>query len=422
MLRNRLALLTLGLVLVLALQPVSAFASRWGSPYGDPWGFCPWHSFLPATYGVIVTNDPLVRTNPEQSTFWGIHRVPGYDDWYGRWYGDFAGRPGDDSGWRHLMRVPYGRIGHWNFASYGWAVHGHAKQYIAYYNWTFGGQCGFGWRGRSTPPPYMADVYGRPVLDIYVDSVPPEAPRPRVTAVGPDSVTLTWDPIVDVGDGAGRDYFVAGMDHYTSWLTLNGGPPMDLANTARPRVVTAMHLPPGTSACLHVRAFDRLQNATREQEACGSPAPPPPMPDLHLSTFSVRANPLPWGLAGLESWLWIEPAPVATAVSETWFGSTYTICSELEGVAWNFGDGVTTEVQGRDGAGVAYPERSTVRHAYQAESPSRLVTATLRFVVTWTLSRPGGPDVGPFPLGEVSAAAQPLDYSIRQAQPELLGF
>jgi len=27
-------------------------------------------------------------------------------------------------------------------------------------NWTFGGQCGIGARGRGAPPPYMADQYG----------------------------------------------------------------------------------------------------------------------------------------------------------------------------------------------------------------------------------------------------------------------
>ena len=48
---------------------------------------------------------------------------------------------------------------HWNFADNGWAVHGHAKQYIAYYNWTFGGQCGLGRYGIHLG----AAVHGRPV-------------------------------------------------------------------------------------------------------------------------------------------------------------------------------------------------------------------------------------------------------------------
>jgi len=106
-----------------------ADASQWGSPYGDPFGFCAEQSRLPASYGVVVTNDPSVPTNPERDTFWGWHPEPGYDDWYGYWYGDFRGRPGDDSGWTRLMTVQYGSTGHWNFSDFGWAVHGHAKQY-----------------------------------------------------------------------------------------------------------------------------------------------------------------------------------------------------------------------------------------------------------------------------------------------------
>ncbi|MGH7776637.1 MAG: fibronectin type III domain-containing protein [Candidatus Dormibacterales bacterium] len=404
------------------LQPLPAAASRWGSSYGDPRGFCPWHSFLPGSYGVIVTSDPHVGTNPEQSTFWGIHRVPGYDDWYGRWYGDFDGRPGQDSGWRHIMRVGYGKVGHWNFASYGWAVHGHAKQYIAYYNWTFGGECGFGWRGRGTPPPYMADVYGRPVLDIYVDSVPPEPPHPRAVTVGPSSVTLTWDPVVDRGDGAGRDYFVAGMDHYLSWLTVGGGPARDRAASAGPRTLTATGVAPGVQVCLHVRAFDRLGNATGVQVGCGVPAPPPPMPDLHLPPFNVEANPFPWALTGLESWFWLQPRPAPVVVTETWLGARYTIRAEPQAVSWDFGDGAVLDVAGEAGGGAAYPQPSTVRHAYEAEAHQLTVGATLRFQVTWTLDSESGPAVGPYPLGVAVAPAVPLDYSARQAQPELVGF
>jgi hypothetical protein len=125
---RRFRLLAAGLsALSLSLAPGQASASQWGSSYGDPPGFCPAQSFLPTSYAVLVTNDPRVPTNPEQDTFWGIHPNPGYDDWYGYWYGDFRGTPGDASGWMHLMREPYGRSGHWNFSDYGWAVHGHAK-------------------------------------------------------------------------------------------------------------------------------------------------------------------------------------------------------------------------------------------------------------------------------------------------------
>ncbi len=79
----------------------------------------------------IVTNDPLVGMNPERDTFYGFHPNPGYDDWYGYFYGDFRGTAGDSSGWVRLLHEDYPNHYHWNFADNGWAVHGHAKQPIS---------------------------------------------------------------------------------------------------------------------------------------------------------------------------------------------------------------------------------------------------------------------------------------------------
>ena len=126
-------------VLCFAFVPRLAAASQWGSGYGDPPGFCPAQSWLPATYTTVVSNDPKVGSNPEQNTFWGSHPNPGYDDWYGYWYGDFRGRPGDASGWQLIRRVDYPSHWRWNFGDGGWSVHGHVKQYIAHCHWTFGG-------------------------------------------------------------------------------------------------------------------------------------------------------------------------------------------------------------------------------------------------------------------------------------------
>src|SRR5882762_8910694 len=219
---RRLAAIAVGLAL--GLFPSSAMGrSAWGSPiYGDPPGWCTNHSDMWTT--TVFTNDPLVGTNPERDTFYGFHPNPGYDDWYGYFYGDFRGSPGDASGWVKLLHENYPDHYHWNFATNGWAVHGHAKQYIAYYNWTFGGQCGVGTYGNNAPPPFMADQYGYPVVDIYVDSMPPHSPLPRVTDMTTSSVTFTWDPVGDQGDGSGKDFFSSGMDHYASWLTFNGSP------------------------------------------------------------------------------------------------------------------------------------------------------------------------------------------------------
>src|SRR5260370_25253744 len=179
--------------------------------YGDPPGWCT--RFSDMWRATVVTNDPLVGTNPERDTFYGFHPNPGYDDWYGYFDGDFRGTPGDASGWVKLLHELYPSHYHWNFADFGWAVHGHAKQYIAYYNWTFGGQCGVGHYGDPSPPPFMADQYGWPVLDSYVDAVAPCSPAPRVVPATATSVSLTWDPVADRGDGAGADFYEAGLDH-----------------------------------------------------------------------------------------------------------------------------------------------------------------------------------------------------------------
>src|SRR3982074_908214 len=91
----------------LALQPIHASAgSSWGSSdYGDPPGWCTNFSDMWTT--TVVTNDPLVGTNPERDTFYGFHANPGYDDWFGFFYGNFRGRPTDVSGWVPLLHEDY---------------------------------------------------------------------------------------------------------------------------------------------------------------------------------------------------------------------------------------------------------------------------------------------------------------------------
>ena len=396
--------------------PGDVAASAWGSGYGDPPGFCPAQSWLPATYASVVSNDPKVGSNPEQYTFWGTHPNPGYDDWYGFWYGDFRGRPGDVSGWQLIRRVDYPSHWRWNFADWGWAVHGHAKQYIAYYNWTFGGQCGMGWYGSPWPAPYMADVVGYPVIDIYVDAVPPEDPKPRIAAVTPVSISFSWDPVNDRGDGTGADYFVAGMGGYRSWLTIDGGPPLDQSQTAGPITLTAAATPSDT-VCAHVVASDRLGNATAPQAACGRPGGAPPLLPLPLPVERIRVNPNPSGLAGLPAWFWLDPAPAAVSGDETVAGVDYRVTAQPWTADWEFGDG--GRLPGGD-LGTPYPGPSTVRHAYSAESEAGYrVTAALNYRLSWWW-RSGGSWLGPYPLGSQVAPAGGLVYPVRQAQPELL--
>jgi len=411
----------MAITIEMALFPVAASASSpWGSPgYGDPPGWCTNHSDM--WTATIVTNDPLVGTNPERDTFYGFHPNPGYDDWYGYFYGDFRGMPGDASGWTKLLHEDYPDHYHWNFASNGWAVHGHVKQYISYYNWTFGGECGLGRYGSGSPPPYMADQYGYPVVDIYVDSVPPPAPQPRVVAVSTSSVQFTWDPVVDRGDGAGADYFAAGMDHYASWLTLDGRlQPLQLLFTPQPRVVKREGMSPADVACVHVQAFDKLQNASPVRVACSRALATPPMPAWMEMGSRVVANPEKIGLVGLDSWFWLDPAPRPVTVHEVDGGNDYYITATPLSAQWDFGDGAHADLTGPAGYGRPYPQQSSVTHVYEAHNQLGYpVQAWVRYAVTWTASI-AGQESGPYPMGTFVRPAVPIRFSVEQAQPELM--
>ncbi|MFI5282575.1 MAG: fibronectin type III domain-containing protein [Candidatus Dormibacterales bacterium] len=410
------------LAAALAMAPVSADAgSPWGSPeYGDPPGWCTNLSDMWAS--TVVTNDPLVGTNPERDTFYGFDPSPaGYDDWYGFFYGDFRGSPGDASGWVKLLHEDYPLHYHWNFADSGWAVHGHVKEYIAYYNWTYGGQCRLGVRGANGPPPYMADRYGYPVVDIYVDSVPPFPPSPYVTDITPTSVSFTWNPVADRGDGAGRDYFASGMDHYVSWLTVSDRVgAFQVGLTASPRVLEFANLVPGERACVHVQAVDKLQNSTADQSTCAAPLVAPPMPVTLPQQLSVQANPGTTGLAGLDSWLWLSPPPSTVSMNEVARGTQYLVTATPVGADWDFGDGTAAVFQGAQGFGTAYPQPSAVSHVYQAEDQAGYtIGSSVRYQVTWAAVE-GGRTFGPYPLGTMRVAARPLAYPVQQAQPELI--
>jgi hypothetical protein len=415
-------LLAISIATALAFQPAPVAAgSSWGSSqYGDPPSWCT--KFSDMWTATVITNDPLVGTNPEQDTFYGFHPNPGYDDWYGFFYGDFRGTPEDSSGWVRLLHENYPRHYHWNFANNGWAVHGHVKQYIAYYNWTFGGQCRLGAYGNNAAPPYMADQYGYPVVDIYVDSVPPFEPKPYVTAVTPSSVAFTWDPVADRGDGAGRDYFAAGLDHYVSWLTIGGRPlRLQLASTSTPRTVSPAGMTPGETACLHVVAVDRVQNSTAEQVSCAAPLAPPPMPVWGGVDSAVEANPDGVGLVGLDTWFWLAPRPAALTVEETYLGSHYIVTATPLAASWDFGDGSIDRSSDSSGFGHPYPEPSSMTHTYQAHSrDGYAVRAAIRYEVTWAAVA-GGHTFGPYPLGSMDLPAHPLVYPVEQAQPELIG-
>jgi hypothetical protein len=406
---------SLALAMLFGALPGPALAG--GPAYGDPPGWCT--RFSDMWTATVVTNDPLVGTNPERDTFYGFHPNPGYDDWFGYFYGDFRGSPGDASGWVKLLHEQYPDHYSWNVATNGWAIHGHAKQYIAYYNWTFGGQCGMGRYGNASPAPFMADQYGWPVVDIYVDSVAPFPPAPRVVATTPTSIALTWDPIADRGDGAGRDYFEAGVDHYTSWITVDGGPMQQLASTPVPRVITAV-VRPQQNVCVHIEAVDRVGNMTPDETACGKALGAPPMPTWLPLASTVVANPSPIGLVGLDSWLSLDPPPHPAQTTEAYAGMQYLITATPTGTDWDFGDGHDARLDGSASFGAPFPARSSVTHTYEAHNRTGyVVRARVRYSVTWS-ALVGGAWVGPYPMGDMSEPAQPLEYPVEQAQPELL--
>jgi hypothetical protein len=265
----------------------------------------------------------------------------------------------------------------------------------------------------------MADQYGYPVVDLYVDSMPPYPPQPRVTDMTTSSVSFTWDPVDDQGDGGGRDFFSSGLDHYTSWLTLNGSRNrLQLASTSRPRHLAQLDVRSRDTACVHVIAFDKLQNATAERVACAGPLAPPPMPDWTWSG-RVAANPRGIGLVGLDSWFWLSPAPISMTADETDRGIRYVVTATPTGADWDFGDGASSHYLDASGFGQPYPKPSAVEHTYQAHwQAGYRVQSFVRFDVTWT-AIVGGRSIGPYVLGSVRLPADPLRYPVEQAQPEL---
>ena len=167
-----------------------------------------------------------------------------------------------------LLHENYPDHYHWNFADNGWAVHGHAKEYIAYYNWTFGGQCGLG----RVRPSSRAAIHGRPVrisggrhLRRLGAAV---RPTPRVTAITPTLGRVHVGPGGGPGRRRGPDFFVSGLDHY---IVVADGE--RLAEAAAARLERARRarcrkpdMKPGETACLHVH---RGRQACRTHRRAG---------------------------------------------------------------------------------------------------------------------------------------------------------
>jgi len=107
--------------------------------------------------------------------------------------------------------------------------------------------------------------------------------------------------------------------------------------------------------------------------------------DVLTPVVAIGVNPAGKGLAGLRSWFWIDGfAGSVTAPAISAFGLTIDVRMSSGQVVWDFGDGqrVTGDL------GRAYPQESTVRHAYRRAGVFA-VTAVVELVPEYRVD--GGP-------------------------------
>lgn len=122
---------------------------------------------------------------------------------------------------------------------------------------------------------------------------------------------------------------------------------------------------------------------------------------------SIGANPSTKGLAGLRSWFWVEGfSGEVTAPPITAFGLTIDVRMSAGTVIWSFGDGITEHGD----LGRAYPEESSVRHAYR-DAGSYAVTADIELVPQYRVD--GGPWLT---LPNLTATAT-TTHQVEQRQP-----
>lgn len=98
--------------------------------------------------------------------------------------------------------------------------------------------------------------------------------------------------------------------------------------------------------------------------------------EIPMPQVSVRINP-GVGLAGSESWFWIEGyagEPITNGTDA--FGRAVEVEARPNRYEWTFGDGTTMVFQS---TGRAYPERSEIRHVFERASANGY-QVTVRFV------------------------------------------
>lgn len=122
---------------------------------------------------------------------------------------------------------------------------------------------------------------------------------------------------------------------------------------------------------------------------------------------SIGVNPSANGLAGLRSWFWVDGFSGSVAVPPiTAFGLTIDVRLTLGAVTWAFGDGTTVHGD----LGRAYPQESTVRHAYR-DAGSYAVTAAISLVPEYRVA--GGPWLT---LPDLTATATTM-HRVEQREP-----
>jgi hypothetical protein len=162
-------------------------------------------------------------------------------------------------------------------------------------------------------------------------------------------------------------------------------------------------------------------NASAERVVCAQALIPPPMPAWAVAS-RVTADPSLLGLAGFDTWLWLTPMPAPLLATEVFAGVQYAVTATPIGADWDFGDGSAARYEGSDGFGVAYPERSSIAHEFQADNRSGYaIRASIRYDVSFRALL-GSAWLGPYPMGGITLPASALDYPVRQAQPELVAL
>jgi hypothetical protein len=149
---------------------------------------------------------------------------------------------------------------------------------------------------------------------------------------------------------------------------------------------------------------------------------PPTTPELALADEASSHQPWPVlrlginpnaGLTGLPSWFWLSgSASMQDAVASSG-PLTVRVRARLQGVSWEFGDGL-----GYDSIdlGQAYPAQSDIQHLYQTDtyrvSSGYAVVAILRYLVTYSVNG------GPWQTLGVKTRPISQQYLVYQLQPE----